>query len=86
MKVAHSVYQEFLGQNLDDSLQPLPDQCSYNYKYVTKRTVDSLGLRTLLRTGKVLLVRKEHEISYQELQSLKGGEGESGCHWPTKHW
>lgn len=84
MKVAYSAYQEFLGQNLDDRLQPLPDRSSYNYKYAAKQTIDSLGLRNLLRTGKVLLIRKEYEISYQELRSLKGGEDGSGCHWSTR--
>jgi hypothetical protein len=77
LEAAHLVYYELWGKDLDKLLQPVPD--SNNFKYLTKKQIDSLGLRRLGYDEVVLLVRDEYKLAYNDLCSynkrLKGRRG-----------
>ena len=61
---------------MEDIFQAVPGRG--DYRYLTTQKIHDLGLRTLFYEANVLLVRKEFEISYEELEKYKAGPYESG--------
>ena len=70
------MYRKVWGHKLDDIFQAVPGQG--DYKHLSTQKIHDLGLRALFYEANVLLVRKEFEISYEELEKYKAGPYESG--------
>ncbi|KAH9030107.1 hypothetical protein EDB85DRAFT_1453637 [Lactarius pseudohatsudake] len=71
LEAAHLVYYQFWGQDVNNSLQPVPG-CE-NIQYMTEEQICNLGLRRSLGYDEVvLLVRKEYEYAYGQLRSYEG--------------
>ncbi|KAH8982416.1 hypothetical protein EDB92DRAFT_124476 [Lactarius akahatsu] len=70
LEAANLVYYQFLGKDINNSLQPVPGY--ENIKYMTKEQLCSLGLGSLGYNEVVLLVRKEYEYAYGQLRSYEG--------------
>ena len=75
LEAAYCLYYTFWGKNLDEILQPVPD--NGNFKHLTQTQITSLGMKErLLYPGEVLLVREVYHVLYQDIRSYeKSGSG-----------
>ncbi|KAH9025841.1 hypothetical protein EDB85DRAFT_2149459 [Lactarius pseudohatsudake] len=65
LKAAYSMYHVFLGKDLNEILQVVPD--NGHLQYLPRAQVISLGLR-YLRCPLVLLVREVYKVTYERLK------------------
>lgn len=75
-KAAHTLYYNVWGYELNSIFQAVPGWG--DYMYMTEQKIDDLGLGCLDYDEKALLVRKEYENSYKDLENYKATSTRSG--------